>query len=282
VSVEIHDRKIAGMLCYWWTHDCRWQELRDGFDAMGLGRCIPCKRSTRTAIKAALVAMLPEIMVDTLPGSRWLVRPLDKQRGYQVTRENPGSKSNSYDCICSVPVNGPGDMGWTGPMRFHQRFVQNFQRECAVIGKDKVSRALAIAVESLGGLPMRLKGSVYWLPEDSVHAFTVAAELVQSASVSKGEQSQVHMLRVVYDGESLAAITAAIKEEMREMQSELADLSAMKPAELGRRQKQLEAYRERLGNYEQHLSQPMPDLRERLDALDRAIMVASLLPGGAS
>lgn len=225
MTAQVTKTKIAGLIVYWTTHDCEYEPLRDGFEAES-HFSFP-QRSTVVALRAVLDRHFNE--------RRFLIRPLQQRTGYEVLREIPGKAKNQYPVVGRFFVTDPAQAGQPKHVRLvagddgEERFMpetttffEALDRERTRLGKDKVARMMAMAVEKLWGYPLKNHGGAYWLPEEKLDDFNRLASIVESTTVD-GEAPSIQAMEIVYDAKAVKAVAASIT---REVEKDVADLVA--------------------------------------------------------
>ncbi len=277
--------KIAGYLVYWTVGDADYDALFAEAKRAGFGACVPARRQWGSVYRSA--------MQSSFSGSGILIRPIKGRRhGVCAVRELAGVDKNDYPTIASVyPVKGSTDVddvqiwsdGSTGAAvagyssTIASDLHRAIKRESGRLGRNKVSRYLALCVEQLFGQPLRDRGSIYWLPETRLGQWNKAIAACQVAAVSV----ETHCLQLIADPAAFASIASAIDHEIgkdaTEMRGMLADPATLTGKAIGVIRDRSMALRDRITEYESILQTSMTHLTDTLADVETDAATALVL-----
>ncbi len=274
--------KIAGYLVYWTVGDADFDALQSEATRAGFGACVPAKRQWGSVYRSAMQA--------TFSGSGILIRPIKGRRhGVCAVRELAGVDKNDYPTIASVyPLKGATDVAAVhiftdgigrgfGMPPITTELTAVIKREAGRLGRNKVSRYLALCVDQLFGQPLRDRGSIYWLPESRLGQWNSAVAACQVAAVSV----ETHCLQLIADPAAFASIASAIDHEIGkdagEMRAMLSDPAALTGKAIGTIRDRSIALRDRITEYESILQTSMPHLTDTLADVETDAATALVL-----
>jgi hypothetical protein len=276
--IESKQSQREGFMVYWTVNDADHTRLHDGLP-VNLRCTLAPRRSLHTAIKATLDRLFP----NRRGHAPVLVRPLSGRSGYEVVRERRGAERNAYESLCSVRVETvdgeetPTVRWWNPASEYADRntIVREIAHERKLLGRHKVARVLALTVEAARGVPLRDRGSIYWLPPSGLDMFRQAAGAVDGACP---DGSSIHVVRMILDADGCKAVSEAVTADVLEGVAKLSDGLDGKPDHNVIRQKSADAkrLRQRMAEYEGLLGAPLKAVRDSLAKVERVLIVSQL------
>jgi hypothetical protein len=263
---------VEGGIVTWRCGASSLEGLRVNLASCGHLDLAPEPRTPKSALKAALAGMA---------GKDSLVRPLEKECGFTIVREQRGAHVNHYDSKVGVSYNEEADLLTVEPhdRQLWQQVDTAFQAARKIISPVATGGVLVKAIEKLNGIGLREQGGVYWIPEAKVATLEAIAEAVESSAEEKGK-SAVYLLRTLADASAMRAVRDGIETEVRqEIERLTADIDS---GTLGRRalverEKRAQGLGGRLAEYETILGEALVAVRGQLDACQLRASEAALL-----
>lgn len=268
---------VQGAVTYWglakWTdHD----SLEQAMTALGLEDHIPDPPTPDAACKTALKL--------ACGARRRLVRPL-ADTGYALVNEDADGDDLDYGIeLRAIPVEINGAPALHLDPADHDR-ADDLQRayveQRTRLNATRVGHMLANLAEHLGGVRLRERGGVYWLPEKALAKWQQVAAAVEDAAIQT--TSSLYLLRTQMDENTLRAvrdaITLDIEEEAEKIRLKIADRE--RAGALERLQNRAVALEQRIADYEKILGEPLESLRETQElAQSEAAMAVLAAMGG--
>lgn len=283
-------KKIAGLMTYWTARECVYEKLAALAKSADLGSALPPKRSTSVAIDAALDVCAKRLV--STGNVRYLVRPLTRQTGHTIVKETRGEveAGNVYTEIVAVSVASRRSCGSrieSTTVRFGSDVPSELPDTAGInseidaqrklLGRDKVSRFLALAIDKLWGSSLRPKGSIYWLPPDRTDDWARACQCVTESAHS--EPTTIHGIRMEYDSAAVAAVTEALLTEIGNEGAALTkQVSAddVRPSQITNAIARSKDLGERVKSYTKLFGSGLKDLGEALKGIEGAAAMATL------
>ncbi len=277
----------AGAVVYWSCGTTPRGALRDRLLWLGLEEMMPAERTDASALKAALASVCKsekgedkddDCLID------YAVQPHKNQGkdGYDVAsvRRYVDRNSTSQEFGAKV-VGGRVQIthGFCTSLYDLQRSFEHFKTE---LSGSAVSAFLVKMVLKLGGVTLREKGGVYYVPSRAIEGWTQIADAVEEAGGFDKENNRVNQcyllltpmtaqtFRAVRD-----AITAEVTAESEAIAAEIAKGEIGQEALENRRDK-LAGLVGRVAEYEEILGEGLPKVRSVLDIVHQAIALTCM------
>lgn len=276
MSITQTNISISGGVVFWsLSGGTDWQKLFDGCTAAGFQKECADRISFSEAAKAALV--------DLYQNKRVLVRPLPNSTGYAVVDETSSAlKTLEYNAriVCRWPISGkPGQttMTVTGLAVDAQEDAiirQAIDNQMDVAPHSKVASTLVEIIKTLGGVPLKPNGGVYWIPERAMVRWADAVAAIEKA----GPGNQVFTARTAMDDDAIRAVVSAIRADIgTEVQAlaEQAQNGGDNKRSLASRQSKAEALLARVTDYEQLLGVTLQELKDGIEAATSFVVSAA-------
>lgn len=306
--METKRLEVFGGLSFWAINEIDLLRLKTNWpDA--LAAFLPKPRTPAAALKVALER--------AYASRRILIRPLELDGAYAVVEETVEGTKTAYRQRLTAIVGRVGEEPAEGEedtrliqlsIGFHLPGTHDkedatirsaFDTATGQIAPISVTRALTGAIEHLGGVTLRDKGGVYWLPSDARQTaldedtgawrtWGEVARAVELASVDPTNPSRVYRLRNTFDPESVQAVADALRREVEsEVQTIQQDIQTAAKADgsgpkaLGARALRTRAARaaemvEKVTRYEKALDLSLDGLRSALTTVESAAAAAAL------
>lgn len=267
---------ISGGVVFWsLSGGTDWQSLFDGLTAVGFQKECADRITIPEAVKAALLDLYGE--------KRVLVRPLPNGNGYAVVDETSSvTKTLEYNARIvvkwpisikpsaqSLQISGIGaDALEIG--KIHQA-VDN---QLDIAPHSKVANSLVEIVKTLGGVPLKPNGGIYWLPERAMVQWTNAGRAVEKA----GSGNQVFTARTAMDDDAIRAVVSAVRTEIGTEIAELAEQTQNggdNKRSLASRQAKAERLLSRVTDYESLLGVTLQELKDGVEAATSFVVTAA-------
>ena len=224
---------------------------------------------------------------------RVMVRPLSQGVGYALVEEkDTGTEMEYQEVYRAIVVDGslvgmPGrkivscsvgaDSGLSNN-KLYQMLQARFDSLYGRIDATRLGSCLTNAVRSMGGVAVRNRGGVYWLPEERLEGFSEVAQVVEEGA----RGSSVFRVRTVADEQTVKLITASLDHEVGTEAARIQE--ELMGGELGERaietrQRRLGELQSRVEEYEGMLGERMSSLKSRLEEVGMAQVVAELTTG---
>lgn len=271
--VESKGLKVGGLMTWWnCARFVRRQELRDGLEALGLGKHAPEPRTPPAALRSALE--------EVFPARTHSVEPLKRRDAFEVVEITRGEERNTFthslwvgiDKDESVEVK-PFDMVTA------TRIVEAYNRHLGLVTANTVTQSLLGVLGSLQGTSLRERGALYWLPDSCIEEWRSVARVVENAP-TRGGSTRVYLVRHEMDADAVRAVRDAITDEVRQATEKIhKDVLSGELGERALTHRQLEAdeLRAKIGLYEDMLNVGLGSLRADLDKAEEAATAARLL-----
>lgn len=262
---------ISGGVVFWTLGGgTDFDKLLNSWSVLGHEKHAPDRVSTADAVKAALV--------DLYGGRENLVRPAKRKGGYCVVRETAGMMAeNDYDERVVVQVMSGAQkeayhLHIRGPDAEPERIRRAVNDQLDILPSSKVTQGLVAVVRSLGGVPMRETGGIYWIPEYNLAEW----EGVARATEQSGPGNQVYVARTVLDEEGKRAVLAAIRSDIvtqvEKIKEEIETGGMTSERALKHRRSVVESLEARVSEYESALDVALTDIRTALATCAQAVV----------
>ncbi len=208
--------KAHGITTYWsLTSRSDMMAFLLQWPGLGVADCLPSILKPHQRLKQALV--------DTFRRRRdVLIHPHNNSEGFSITRLVKGEKSNNYvtdtDVFLKV-VNDELEIEWVwtvgGITHLNPTERRDLEDDCKNafdlwamgVTASSVGVALSNAVRKLGGVPLRPRGGIYWLPQRAVTKWEKIAKSVVDAE----KHNIVFQLSTIHDSNSAKAVLKAVE-----------------------------------------------------------------------
>lgn len=254
--------------------------LAEEFDALGLLKYVPNRRTDTSALELSLGAYCEDAKID------YLIEPLQKRsQGYEVRRVLRGDSENDYRpflkasvteaCDLVIELRGPCEdtaevLGETLQVRFDA-----FKRQTTGMA---VSKSLIAILESYGGLRLRDAGGAYWLPLDDLDRWESLEQAVTNSAL-RPELVKLEMLVTGADERGLRTIKNSLSSEISDQAKRILDEVSngdLGEQALANRKHQALALRDKVARYEAILNEALPVLRGACEEVETAATLAGL------
>lgn len=265
--MNVRDISVSGAVTYWslgWTD-------RDQLIAESEKRGVS---PTWVPAPRAPIATLKSVLDIVHSSTDELVRPLKSRVGYEVVRETRGETSNDYDHIRTITVEDGLIQAEGGEYLYRDLFAQFRNR----LSPEALSGGLVRFVQTVGGVPLRPQGALYWVPEARLSTWQAVGETVEASTVE--DSASVYVLRTQFDSHLVRAVRHGIEQEL---EAKIGDLEAdMLRTDLGERAFQgriavAKQARVKLKSYESDLEVSLSALSDRLVDLETQAAQAAIL-----
>ena len=260
--------QFAGVVTYWSSSSSSQETLREGLNKLGLGSFVPEKMSSSEALKLAM---------QTCGNRRRLVRPLSGTVGYALVDETASTSSVDHSCGLVGKLSGLGLSFSDESSPLTHGIRADFEKYLGVVPHRAVTASLVKLVGEFGGVSLRDRGGIYWIPEEKAQAWADAARVFESASVLGS--TSVYEFNIVHDDKSIRGVVDAL---ISEIEGEVSDIqSAISAGTLGARaleSRQTKAVEmaERIETFEKTFSVSLATLRASVDSAKSAAVTATL------
>lgn len=182
---------------------------------LGVSDCLPSILKPHQRLKQALV--------DTFRRRRdILIHPHKNSEGFSITRLVKGNKSNSYvtdvDVFLKIvdnefEIEWVWTLGGTDHLNYAERNTLEddcknaFDLWAMGVTASSVGVALSNVIRKLGGVPLRPRGGIYWLPQRAVAKW----EKVAGSVVNAEKHNIVFQLSTIHDSNSAKAVLKAVE-----------------------------------------------------------------------
>jgi len=236
--------------------------IAQAWSDLGLERLVPRRSTLTDAVSWALRSSFSE--------QRFLVRALPG--GWSVQEEQVIDGGLEYREVCRVKLDARTTvetdyftLGSGADESTIERVVKTVTLATRALGsvpRKHVTAALVSLVRSCGGIPLRDRGGVYYMPEWGMEKWEKAAAAVEKAAMT-GSNS-IYLLRVKKDADGaraiIAALTSEVYSEISTMRQEI-EAKGLSGSALTRRQSKARRVLSKVENYEELLGSEMDLLR---------------------
>jgi len=262
---------INGAVVFWsiseWSDR---QTLKDGLEALGLGKFVPDRRTNFACLRDALG--------EAYPSKDYRIEPLDDTDSFEVVKIIKGTDRNTYAHEVKASIDKYRNITITPwSLQIDRAVVDNFNKYLGLVRSHQVTESLVQIVDFLSGTRLRPKGSIYWLPDHKLDEWEQVRNVVRTAARGKTE---LFVMRVVKDKDALRAVTAAITAEI---EAEVARIEAdVQSGTLGvraldTRKNQAVDLASKINLYEELCERPLTSLREAVTRAEIAASQAAIL-----
>lgn len=271
--------KCAGLQTFWTlTGTIDYDRLAAAWLAAGLDEALlPTPPTPRRALKRALKHEASK---------RRLVRPLAESAGYAIVNEDATDDTTSYEVRATAklnPVGRPVIESSVFPADGLQAEVEHHYDEAlAALSTADVSGWLCNLAEGLRAVSLRPTGGIYFVPAAHVEEWLRYREVVVGVSGSTIERVPMMAVESVFD-----AIMHAVQEDLGRVAETLErKLTEAQAGEIGPRAvatqvREAHEAEAKLAQYEELMGRNLVGLRERLDGLRAALVIAALADDSA-
>jgi hypothetical protein len=263
--------RIGGAISFWTlSEQTVRQRLKEGLEALGLGKFTPEPRTPAAALKDALESLY------TLPTQ--LVRPLKTKEGFTVVEERRGADENAYPTVATAKIDKQLQIS-LAPYNHAQaqELARRFNEQLGLLRPSQVTASLVAVLDSLGATRLRPGGAIYWLPAHRLDDWRAVCDVVEAAG--KDKPNNLYVLQNVYDDEAVRAVRDAITSEVMAAAARLnAEIRSgeLQERALENRRREAEELRRKISLYEGLLSLGLEQLHQAVDHAESAAAVAAL------
>ena len=222
---------------------------------------------------------------------RLMVRPLAQGVGYALVQESDDGTEMQYDEVYRAivvdgalvgqpgekvvsPKLGPAGGSLTLP-DVYRTLNQRHGKWYGQVNADKLGACLTNAVRFLGGVAVRHRGGVYWLADEALGALSQVAQVVEAEAPG----SSVFRVKTVADEQTVRLVSSSLSHEVETEAARIQD--ELQSGDLGERaietrRARLDVLQQKVEDYESLLGETMDSLKDRLEEVGMARVVAEL------
>jgi hypothetical protein len=167
------------------------------------------------------------------------------------------------------------EVGVSATGQYSSEVLADYSKARGVLATTDIGNWLCDTLTKLGGIPLRDRGGVYFVPQDRVEAWERVVAAIKACSMHK-----VHVIPAMRSQDAVEAILAAITADTRKacetIVEEIGDGELGKRA-LETRENQTADLLDRLDRYEGLLGTKLDELRAAIDETRQAVAVARLM-----
>lgn len=260
--------RVDGVVIY--TQLCDWtnlEQLETGLNAAGFAKFVPSPITPQAALANALS--------QTFPKTVYRVEKLASPDSWEVCEIIRGEDANDYPVKYVVRLKD--ETIFVGPYdpEAASKIVGMYNRFLGLVRYSQVTQAMNGILAALGGITLRPRGSVYWLPGHQVETWAKVCHAVEGAG-----DNRCYLIRHAMDQDALRAVRDAI---IAEVQAEATRIQEeVGSGELGdraieHRKDQALALRDKIKLYEETLNVALTELHQAVDGAESAAMVAAMM-----
>lgn len=266
--------KYAGLETFWTLSGVLdYDKLASAWLAAGLDEgLLPTPPTPRRALRRALKHEASR---------RRLVRPLAESAGYAVVDEAATDEEVTHEQRATAklnPVGRPVVESDAFPAETLQAEVErHYDEALSVLSTGDVSGWLCRLAEGLRAIPLRPTGGVYFIPAERIETWLRYREVVVSVSAHVIERVPMMAVEGVFD-----AVMHAIQDDLGKVAAALEkNLTKAQTGEIGQRAietqvREAQEAEAKLAEYENLLGSNLEGVRDRLEGVRAALVIASL------
>lgn len=275
------DAAEAGAVVYWSLGGCPpLRAVRDALARAGVPEAeLPGTPSPAVALHQATCEVFKGCLVRPLPkGGLAVVAERETEDG-SLNHQVLWHFATVSDSETGVRVEERAEQAVEAVIEAGQRMVAAYAEACASCPASHLGDWLVRRVEVLSGVPLRRRGSVYYLPPEGVREYRrIWAELGQLRLTGEGDYSLFAIPALARSSEAVEAVLRAV---VAEAEAEAASMEADLQNPLGKRAldnrvKRCEAVAAKVRSYEALLQRQAGAITERLGELQAQLSVALL------
>ena len=235
---------------------------------LGYGWLTPNHRTPEALLKFVLEANYP----------RDLVRPtLD---GVEVVREGVGTSEhgNQYHRVLSAAIRPDGRIEcWPNDWELATELESQYQDEYGWLTGSQMSAAFVKVIAHMGGISLRDRGAVYFIPVDKLEEFGKIRDVFRQAGHTQVAEAEVRVT-----SESVTAVRDALERQvLAEVTAITEDLGDpdMGDRALSNRMERITAMRKQLALYQPVLNDALEGLSDSITKLENHEMFLALAVG---
>ncbi len=271
--IESNGMKVGGLLTFWTLpRHVRLAELRQGLDALGLGKHAPDARTPSAALRTALE--------EVFPSKSYRVEPLKSREAFEIIEVLRGERQNVYRHAWRVCIDEQKAVDLQ-PFddNMAESIVWEFNKHLGLVTGPAVTQGLVGILSGMQGTRLRQNGGLYWLADTHRSQWREVADMVEGVP-GTGGRSAVYQIHHQMDHDAIRAVRDAICKQVAEDTQEIHD--AVLSGELGARalahkQKQAKDLFGMITLYEEILGGGLGDLRRDLEKTEESVSAATLL-----
>jgi hypothetical protein len=257
---------IYGALVSWNPGDSLYDRVVAAMALAGFAELAPKPKTDYEALKEAL---------GEIKGKDQIVQRhrAHEKHGCELVDVTRGEEENQYERKFGARVvNGQIqiDQSW----RVDREAVQRRYEEAkATVSGREMSIALVDVIKSLSGVRLREKGSLYWLPEESLSRWCALADELEAAG-----KTEILILRTELNPRAVKHIADSLSRDVLKACEEICEeVSTMGDAEaIERRKTRAMELRGLVNKYADILGQGLDGLKRAIQLAETAAMMASM------
>ena len=167
------------------------------------------------------------------------------------------------------------DVGISTTGKYDMEVLADYSKARGVLATTDIGNWLCDTLTTLGGVPLRDRGGVYFVPQDRVATWERVTTALQACSLHK-----VHRVPAMRSQDAVEAILAAVTADTRKACQTIAEdigSATLGKRALETRENQTADLLERLDRYEGLLGTRLDELRTAIDETRSAVAVARMM-----
>lgn len=261
----------------WWSlnNETSREKLREGFEAIGRPDLLPTIENDGQALRRAIRNCFPS------RGDN-LIRPLKGIPGFAVIEESGGINSSGFSELShrqelSIAISGSAIISNPQDYPLVDRIKREYFAEKQKVPASKLGKILVDACARLSGIPMRPRGGMYWMPEESLGRWEEIVSVVKNAQ----HKNRCWKTKTTTDQETVDAVCDSLIIEVEKQLDGVMEALTSEENVLGKRALKTKAntaleLKNLVAQYEGILSRTLTDLSEKADKVQSATGLALL------